>query len=281
MTTLKKRDGFGNTTPDRRPLVEGLQRALKKAGHTTDVDGLFGSGTERAVKTFQRSQGLETDGIVGPATWRALEPHLGKQERPPSYDHVPGFETFHGDLDWVHQREGHAGRPYWPRGSSGVTLDPGFDLGRQTMDRARSLYGPIFTAAQYRALQKVIGLRGAEAGRALKGSPVLQSARVSRAQAAKMLPFVAVRYWKAVGGKFSPIRDAETPGSVQTVILSLAYNRGANNKELKALSEPIRNGKWLKVADLVGSMQQNHELPGIRIRRRQEADLIRQELEFA
>jgi peptidoglycan hydrolase-like protein with peptidoglycan-binding domain len=36
-------------------------------------DGIFGSGTKRAVKRFQRSHGLAADGIVGPVTWSALK----------------------------------------------------------------------------------------------------------------------------------------------------------------------------------------------------------------
>jgi resuscitation-promoting factor RpfB len=36
------------------------------------VDGIFGRGTERAVKRFQRRRGLEADGIVGPVTARAM-----------------------------------------------------------------------------------------------------------------------------------------------------------------------------------------------------------------
>ncbi len=36
-------------------------------------DGKFGSNTEMAVKQFQTSMGLDADGIVGKATWEALE----------------------------------------------------------------------------------------------------------------------------------------------------------------------------------------------------------------
>ncbi|WP_157769092.1 peptidoglycan-binding domain-containing protein [Bacillus glycinifermentans] len=36
------------------------------------LDSIFGSGLEKAVKSFQRAKGLSTDGIVGKATWTKL-----------------------------------------------------------------------------------------------------------------------------------------------------------------------------------------------------------------
>lgn len=38
------------------------------------VDGNFGRKTEAAVRAFQRSHGIVPDGIVGPKTWKALDP---------------------------------------------------------------------------------------------------------------------------------------------------------------------------------------------------------------
>ena len=53
--------------------VSEMQRKLKNWGYYDgSVDGIFGSGTESAVKLFQRTNGLTADGIVGSATAAAL-----------------------------------------------------------------------------------------------------------------------------------------------------------------------------------------------------------------
>lgn len=52
--------------------VLALQQILNSYGYDLEEDGIFGSGTNRAVLSFQRDHGLEVDGIVGPATWQAL-----------------------------------------------------------------------------------------------------------------------------------------------------------------------------------------------------------------
>jgi hypothetical protein len=48
--------------------VKSLQEHLK-----LPADGIFGSNTEAAVKTFQMAQGLTIDGIVGPNTWSRVD----------------------------------------------------------------------------------------------------------------------------------------------------------------------------------------------------------------
>ncbi|WP_409290667.1 L,D-transpeptidase family protein [Peribacillus sp. SCS-37] len=57
----------------RGPEVFELQKKLTSLGYSTKgIDGIFGSNTEKAVKTFQMKKGLKADGIVGSATKKAL-----------------------------------------------------------------------------------------------------------------------------------------------------------------------------------------------------------------
>lgn len=47
------------------------------------VDGIWGSRTDRAVRTVQRTFGLTADGIVGPKTWSVLcAPQMGDDRYP-------------------------------------------------------------------------------------------------------------------------------------------------------------------------------------------------------
>lgn len=67
MRTLR----FGSTGP----AVQLLQLALNRAGYGPLLtDGIFGNATRGAVSRFQAVNRLAVDGIVGPATHRALLP---------------------------------------------------------------------------------------------------------------------------------------------------------------------------------------------------------------
>jgi len=52
--------------------IKKLQQKLRTRGYSVDNDGIYGPGTKRAVKSFQKSMNLKADGIVGPSTYRAL-----------------------------------------------------------------------------------------------------------------------------------------------------------------------------------------------------------------
>ena len=54
-------------------ITKLLQVKLVSLGYNTNgIDGIFGSGTEKAVTSFQKSNGLVVDGIVGNNTWGRL-----------------------------------------------------------------------------------------------------------------------------------------------------------------------------------------------------------------
>lgn len=54
-------------------IVKQIQTKLKEQGfYTGDIDGIFGSGTEKSVKAYQTSRGLTADGKVGTKTLSEL-----------------------------------------------------------------------------------------------------------------------------------------------------------------------------------------------------------------
>ena len=78
--TLRK----GDSGPD----VVYLQTLLCDVGETLTVDGKFGTKTEKAVEDFQRLYKLTVDGVVGPATWDALEKATGHESSIPGDDEI-------------------------------------------------------------------------------------------------------------------------------------------------------------------------------------------------
>lgn len=298
---LKPEDGFERGRAELRSEVSHLQRMLAKSGYEITRDGYYGPATESVIKEFQEKHSLKITGTVDENTWMAIEKEAfsltgsnggearnheqqanGEDEEETSKKDRQltdtGFKDFRGRLEWVHTQEGHSGKPYWPGGRSGITLDPGFDLGCNDKNTTSRYYKDILTAEQLNAAEKVTGLTGRKAKEKLNQSAILLSIRISREQAAEVFPFIASPYWKAICKRIPGLNNPDTPGSVQTALLSLAFNRGYNNPGLEVLKPAIEQAEWYQCANLISRMQQDHSLEGIRKRRQREGKLILDEL---
>lgn len=63
-----RRGASGNITR----LIQEKLISLGYSCGSSGIDGKFGSGTESAVKAFQKARNLSADGIIGQKTWRKL-----------------------------------------------------------------------------------------------------------------------------------------------------------------------------------------------------------------
>ncbi len=119
-------NGTSHTTlrrGDRGSEVQELQQMLVDLGYDTNgVDSNFGTGTVRAVKAFQRDQGLLADGIVGSATWDALKTaslSSGNSDGSSGAGNTGGGFTSPGSDGAIGNRLPVTSRPTLRRGSRG------------------------------------------------------------------------------------------------------------------------------------------------------------------
>lgn len=121
-----------------------LQRSLARAGFDPgSVDGKFGTNTERAVKAFQRANGLEVDGVVGKNTRAALEG--GIVAPPPSTPTGPGAPSgAPGDVTTARTKTTTIGgvSTYKVSGKNGVAFKGGMTVDADGSPRA---YNPSNT----------------------------------------------------------------------------------------------------------------------------------------
>ena len=66
-----------------KPSSIEIQTALKNAGYYTGlIDGKIGPQAKKAIEEFQKANGLQADGKVGPKTWSVLSKHLNPEPQP-------------------------------------------------------------------------------------------------------------------------------------------------------------------------------------------------------
>lgn len=209
-----------------------------------------------ALRAYQADAGLVADGILGPITRSAL---LADSLIP----HMTDLMSFRGSLGLLIQLEGFRGHPYWPGGQSGVTLDFGFDMGQQTADHFRALYGRLWEPAAVDELAAAAGLRGA-AIRAWMRQLTTHEWPITRSEAARILPRAAGPYWHAAVRACPALRTA--PPRVQTALLSVTYSAWVGI--VQSARTQLERGNWGMVALIVRRSK------GAKKRREVEAKLI-------
>ena len=105
-----------------------LQKRLYKIGHNVDRDGLFGPGTEKAVKALQKKAGIDRDGLAGKGTIRAAKaakvvrqlPKKKPSKPPRKSQKAPKFPLPKGHWYGVESsnKKNHSG--YWAGDRAGI-----------------------------------------------------------------------------------------------------------------------------------------------------------------
>lgn len=88
------------STGSRGKDVKELQAKLNENGFHLDVDGVYGPKTEKAVKEYQKKNGLQIDGLAGVKTLGLLNSGRVKPNLPslPSEKENPKEETYENDV---------------------------------------------------------------------------------------------------------------------------------------------------------------------------------------
>lgn len=65
---------LGDSGPQVRLLQERLNQIAQREGSIPEVtvDGVFGRGTQEAVRALQRQLGIDATGAVGPVLWAQI-----------------------------------------------------------------------------------------------------------------------------------------------------------------------------------------------------------------
>jgi len=137
--------------------VEELQRRLVAAGVATDVDGDYGPGTEKAVRAFQKANGMQVDGVVGAETAAAIDrsgpntPQTTTTTGPvpaPTTDTTPAPEHTPAPAEWARVLAGRLTLQHGARGpvvrylqkqlnKAGFAVDVDGDFGAGTQRAVR------------------------------------------------------------------------------------------------------------------------------------------------
>jgi hypothetical protein len=234
--------------------VVDLQRRL---GSLVLVSGTFDPVTDELVRRYQRSSGLDVDGVVGDETSGAL---VADSEL------WPGPIPFKGSHGLLCAWEGLEAGPYVPFGSdtSGVTVGFGYDMRHQSAADLRRIFAGTWADALLDELCGAVGLKGPAARAWLAAHPPTRWPLTAE-QAGRVLPLCAARYWAAAVAECPEL--PEMPPAVHTVLLSATYSLWV--APVRSMRAALRRGDWAAAARSLAAQGGDPE------RRAAEAALLR------
>ena len=229
MKTLKK--------GSKGAIVRTLQEKLTAAGFTiSPTTEYFGSKTDRAVRNFQRKKKLIADGKVGPLTWSVLN---GSSDTKPKVNPVMSLEGLVASLGLGLTGSGFAAQSclapnsieiakpvsqlsmsenglkflytreamknvsnylHWPKGSSGVTLGPGYDMKeRSEAEITRDLKNIGVSETAAKKVAKASGLSGLAAKTFCKTNRKV--VKLTNKEEFKLMRMIVPKYERAARAK--------------------------------------------------------------------------------
>lgn len=157
---------------DKGSDVEALQKELNEHGAhpRLKVDGAFGAATERAVRAFQERHGLLVDGVVGPATWRALNGEAAVVESMAPASELGGEYENYGDVDeavWSERYPNFTPKEIACKGTGRLLVN---ERAMDMLQALRTALGrPMTINSAYRSPEHNAAVGGAKASRHLEG----------------------------------------------------------------------------------------------------------------
>ncbi|WP_225984677.1 glycoside hydrolase family protein [Noviherbaspirillum aerium] len=249
--------------------VRELQEALAKHGEKLFIDGRFGAQTEGVVRGFQRRKGMLPDGIAGPKTFGALGlfasiGHPLHRARPSNDDAIRNIGgsvihsssaakilpvpqgisrpssalcTSHQGLSFIYGHEALAevsNRLHWPRGASGVTLGPGYDMKeRSAASVAADMQAIGLAASVARQIANAAGLANQAAAKFVEDHGSL--VKLNRMQEMQLLRHVIPRYESLV----KRMINIDLLQHEFDALVSFAYNPGG---QFRTVAHQINEG---------------------------------------
>jgi hypothetical protein len=246
-----------------------LQRLLNRVGALLDADGVFGQGTDDAVREAQQQAGLPATGAVDEATWAWL------QAQPDPSPDIPVEAIVFLVAEEVGSRRNYdakACHPHFPGRKSGVTIGIGYDLRHQTASFDADWGGELAPAVMNR-LRPYLGKQGTA-----EAVTSLSDISVPFPCAWRVLIRTAIPRYVTMTRDAFPGFDA-LPPLCRGVLVSLVYNRGTDmdgdsRTEMRQIRDSVDAGDPNPVPAALRAMKRLWpDTPGLQTRRDKEAAL--------